>query len=193
VLKFRGQGAAVKERDEAGRIIREFMENASQDEILELERLLKEREKRRRYSVPDPADMAKKLSSQIQNQMGLTNKNIKSMARELVIKLAREHKPDIKPDELRALVEQMVPSGSGQGKGGAAPVPREMMKTMIVQFILYSQGKMESSELETMPEGWVQKYWDAFTPNIRKLISVYIKGGIDKRSFWKRIREALGE
>jgi len=167
------------------------MENASQDDLQELERLLKERESRRRYSVPDHADMARKLSAQIHDQMGLTGANIKSMAMDLVIKLAREHKPDIKPDELKALVEQMVPSGSAAGRA-VHNVPPGMLKSMIIQFILYSQGEMNQEEINRMPDGWIEKYWNTFPVNVRKLISVYIKGGIDKRSFWKRIGEAIG-
>ena len=168
------------------------METASSDEIHELERLLKERESRRRYRVPDPAEMAKKLSAQIHQQMGLTNINIKSMARELVIKLAREHKPDITTKELKALVEQMVPSGGGGLSTGRPNIPPSMMKTMLTQFIAYSNGEMDPRELEGLPEGWVQKYWDIFPVNVRKLLSVYIKGGIDTRTFWKRVSEAIG-
>ena len=168
------------------------MENASQDELHELERLLKERESRRRYSVPDPAEMAKKLSAQIHRQMGLTDLNIKSMARDLVIKLAREHKPDITPKELRVLVEQMVPSSGNSTAPRQPNVSPSMMKTMIIQFIAYSRGEMEPHELEDLPDGWVQKYWSVFPSSVRKLLSVYIKGGIDTRSFWKRISEALG-
>ena len=182
----------MKKDNEANRILRDFMENASQDEIHELERLLKERESRRRYSVPDPAEMAKKLSAQIHQQMGLTNVNIKSMARDLVIKLAREHKPDITPRELKVLVEQMVPSKGGSTAPRKPNVPPSMMKTMISQFIAYSQGEMEPAELEGLPEGWVQKYWNVFPVNVQKLLSVYIKGGIDTKSFWRRIAEALG-
>ncbi len=181
----------MKKDDEANRILRDFMENSSHDEIQELERLLKERENRRRYSVPDPAEMARKLSSQINQQMGLTGANIKFMARELVIKLAREHKPDIKPDELKALVEQMVPSGLTAGRH-AVSLPPDMLRSMILQFILYSQGEMDKDEIGRMPEGWIEKYWNAFPPSVRKLISVYIKGGIDKKSFWKRIGETIG-
>ncbi len=182
----------MKRDDEVSRILRDFMDNASPGEIDELERLLKQRENRRRYTVPDSAEMARKLSAQIHQQMGLTGANIKHMARELVMKMAREHKPDIRPDELDALVEQMVPTGAQQGGRQAVNLPPEMIKSMVVQFILYSQGQMQQSEIERMPAGWIEKYWNAFPADVRKLVSVYIKGGIDKRSFWKRIKEALG-
>ena len=181
----------MKKDNAANRILRDFMENASQDEIHELERLLKERESRRRYSVPDPAEMARKLSEQIHRQMGLTGLNIKSMARDLVIKLAKEHKPDITPAELKALVEQMVPSGSNSSAPRQPAVPPAMMKAMIEHFIAYSRGEMKPSELESLPHDWVQKYWDAFPRSVRKLLSVYIKGGIDTGTFWKRISEVL--
>lgn len=183
----------MKKNDAAGRILREFMETASPEEIGELERLLKERESRRRYSVPDPAEMAKKLSAQINRQMGLTGTSIKTMARDLVIRLAREHKPDITHAELKAIVEQMVPSSGGiTSTESRSAVPPEMMKSMVIQFVLYSQGEMVQAELDRMPMGWVQKYWNAFPVSVRKLVSVYIKGGIDKKSFWKRINEAIG-
>jgi len=182
----------LKKDNAANRILRDFMENASQDEIHELERLLKERESRRRYSVPDPAEMARKLSAQIHSQMGLTGLNVKSMARDLVMKLAKEHKPDITPAELKVLVEQMVPSSSNSSTPRQPAVPPSMMKTMIEQFIAYSRGEIKPSELKSLPDGWVQKYWNVFPRSVQKLLSVYIKGGIDTRSFWKRISEALG-
>jgi len=58
---------------------------------------------------------------------------------------------------------------------------------MIVQFVTYSTGSMPEKDQAQLPEGWAKKYWEVFSQDIRDLITMYLKNGIDNRSFWLAI------
>lgn len=109
----------------------------------------------------------------------------------MVARLAREHKPDITDAELRALVRQMVPEPDYSGV--AKKLPPDVLKTMVLHFVTYGTGRMTEEEKNSMPAGWTTKYWQVFPPEIRRLISSFLKGAMDAKVFWRRIMETLGE
>jgi hypothetical protein len=170
------------------KIIEDFIRDASPEEIKELNRLLRSREGNKASNPGrmglnmDVKGLAKEMSSQISRQMGMANLNIKQMSRDLVVQMARQYQPGISEKELSALVEQMVPDK----RKTAVPekIPFDLLKTMIVQFVSYSTGTMQEKDMASLPEGWVKKYWNSFSPELRILINNYLKDGIDNRSFW---------
>lgn len=154
--------------DDLKGIIEDFMQNSSPEEMKELERLLEAR--RNSTSGLNLNSMAKDMADQIQNQMGLTNQNIKKMARELVIKLAREHSPQITDTELRVLLNQMVPNSEPE----KPKLPPDLLKIMAHQFIIYHKGLMSDEEKADLPPGWQEKYWSAFPDELKRMISEHI-------------------
>ena len=82
--------------------------------------------------------------------------------------------------------------GSGIGRRGFPPAA---LATMITQFISYSTQSMSISEQMRLNDeipGWHAKYWEAFSPRQRQIISFFLKGQIDEATFWQRIRTDIG-
>lgn len=181
--------------DKKRKILEEYMKTATPEERRELNRLLKSREQQGKGNLQgrglnmDVNQMARNMSRQINEQLGMADINIKKMARDLVVQMARQHKPDITPKELSQIVRQMVPDRRDSDISGK--IPPEIMKKMIVQFIAYSTNTMTVNESAGLPEGWVKKYWSAFSQNIRDLITMYLKNGIDNRNFWLAVEKLL--
>lgn len=167
-------------------IIEEYLNNASPEDIKELNRFLKSHE---RNSDPvknglnvDVNSLAKDMSLRISRQMGMADLNIKKMSRDLVAQMARHYKPDISQKEVDAIVNQMVPDKKNTGV--AERIPYGILRDMIVQYVRYSAGVMPEKEQSQMPAGWSKKYWDSFSPEIRVLIKKYLQNGIDNSNFW---------
>jgi hypothetical protein len=171
------------------------MKSASTEEKRELNRLLKAREKKPSADFKpqglnmDVNQLARNMSKQINEQLGMADINIKKMAKDLVVQMALQHKPDITPKELNAIVNQMVP----EKRDGAIlkKIPPELLKSMIVQFVAYSTNSMSAKDQAQLPEGWVAKYWNIFSQDIRDLITMYLKDGIDNRNFWLAIEKLI--
>jgi len=179
--------------DKKRKILEEYLKSATPAEKKELNRLLDSREKKSAYDFKtqglsmDVNQLARNMSRQINEQLGMADINIKKMARDLVVQMAYQHKPDIKPDELAALVSHMVPE---KREGDLSKkIPPELLKSMIVQFVSYSTGSMSVKEQSQLPEGWAKKYWDVFSQDIRDLIKMYLKNGIDNQNFWLAVEK----
>ncbi|MCP4135397.1 MAG: hypothetical protein GY754_30790 [bacterium] len=172
------------------RIIKEFLANASPEERAEVNHLLKER-KQKNVSLEglDFSRMAREMSEQINEQVGASTESIRETARMLVINLARQHKPDITPEELDALLRESLPTFHDNGaKKKLAP---DMLLKMIKHFIAYSTGQMSEKEKRSMPQGWAQVYWDGFPVPVQRLIAAYLKNTISEADFRNGIREVL--
>ncbi len=173
------------------KILEDYMKTASPEEKKELNRLLKSRETPGAGNLKsqgmnmDVNQLAKNMSRQINEQLGMADINIKKMAKDMVVQMARQHKPDITPQELSAMVKLMVPDQKDNDI--SKKIPPELLKSMIVQFVTYSTGSMPEKEQSQLPEGWAKKYWNAFSQDIRDLITMYLKNGIDNRNFWLAI------
>ncbi len=160
----------MTEKEDINSIISGFMKDASPEEVRELERLLEAR--KNKTAGLDVDRMAKQMAGQIQQQMGLTTGNIKKMARDLVIRLAREHSPGITDAELNVLLNQMVPDS----QPAKPKLPPELLKTMAHQFIIYHKGLMSDKDLADLPQGWQEKYWNAFPDELKRMIAEHIAG-----------------
>ena len=180
----------MSDRKETDRILREFLENASPAERRELNRLLDER-KQNPMSLKEMniGGVARSMAEDLQKSMGLTQNNIRRTAVDMVVRLARQHQPDITDTELQALVNEMVPDHRKEAK---SKLPPDILKTMVLQFVSYSLGEMPEHELRELPEGWAKKYWEHFPSPVQVLISDFLKRGTGRREFWKNISKHLG-
>ena len=161
--------------DKKRQIIEEYLKTATPEERSELHRLLKSRENsddkliRQGLNI-DIKNSAKIMAGEINQQLGLTEKNIKKMAKDIVAQMVLQYKPDIPDDELYAVVDMMVQGGGNKKE----KIPDEVLKTMILQFISYSTGKMTEKEKAQFPKGWAEKYWGYFSEDIKSLIKEYL-------------------
>ncbi|GEM_PF-871042 len=151
-----------------------FLRNASVEEMEELYRLLDERDKKTvkpsgLNGSLDLDSMAKNMSKQIQEQLGMANLNMKKMARDLVVQLALQHKPDISQRELNAIVNQMVPDSSSSAL--AKKLPPDLLMEMVVQFV--------ETDMNSGME-WKKRYWEVFPKEIKLGIAGFLRGDIGK-------------
>jgi hypothetical protein len=134
--------------------------------------------------------MARDMAGHIKKQMGLGADTIGPMSRRLVADMIRIEQPGLSEAEIQRLVDQFVPGSTGR-KQKAGSLPREMVLAMITQFVSYSKGEMSEQEKAQFPDGWYNKYWDAFSPEIQNLLREYIHGRIGKNDFWRGVRELM--
>ncbi len=155
-------------------LLNRFLRNATIEEMEELYRLLDERDRKQKKTSGintklDLDSMAKNMSRQIQEQLGMANLNMKKMARDLVIQLALQHKPDISEKELNAIVNQMVPDS--RRSSIAEKLPPEMLMTMVMQFV--------DTDINSGLE-WKKRYWEVFPDEIKTGIAGFLSGDIGK-------------
>ena len=139
--------------------------------------------------------MAREMAGNIEKQMGLGADTIGPMSRRLVADMIRIEQPGLSEGEIQRLVDQFVPGSAGRKKpaaGGSSGIPNDMLLAMITQFAAFGRGEMGEEEKRQFPEGWYNKYWDAFPPEVQKLLKEYIHNRIGKNDFWRGIREYMG-
>ena len=180
--------------DKKRKIIEEYLKTATPEERRELNRLLKSRKMNDNKLVRqglniDIKKSAKIMTGEITKQLGMTEKSIKKMARDVVAQMVLQYKPDITNRELTAIVSHMVPESSNKTE----KIPKELLKTMIIQFISYSTGNMTEKEKAQLPNGWAEKYWSYFSQDIQYLITAYLKNGIDERKFRRGIENLMND
>jgi len=132
--------------------------------------------------------MARTMAEGLTKKMGIDTENIHQMSRRLVQDAIQNETPGISEEELKTLLDRWLP---GKGAGQATGLPKEMLLAMITQFVSYSSGEMSEQEKKLFPEGWAEKYWNAFQPEIQKLIKDHLGDKIGKNEFWRGIREYL--
>lgn len=166
----------MKDDDIKNTMLDRFLRNATIEEMEELYRLLDERDRKGRRGPGigmggklDLDSMAKNMSRQIQEQLGMANLNMKKMARDLVVQLALQHKPDITDRELNAIVNQMVPDG--RKSSVAKKLPPDLLMTMVIQFV--------ETDINSGGE-WKKRYWEVFPEDIKLGIAGFLSGDIGK-------------
>jgi hypothetical protein len=137
----------------------------------------------------DVQNIARSMAEGIEKQMSIGAGNVHQMSRRLVADMIRKEKPDISEAELQQLIEMFLPD-KGAGSANTGGIPRDMLLTMITQFLAYSTGEMNEADKKQFPAGWYNKYWEAFPVDIQNLIRDYIHGKIGKNQLWKGIRES---
>ncbi|MBN2038464.1 MAG: hypothetical protein JW864_00375 [Spirochaetes bacterium] len=169
-------------------ILDEFFENASQEDILELQALLEKRGKVSSLNGINPKAMASKYAKNLYNQMGLTNNIITKTARDTVRTMILQYDPNIPEEQINVLLNQWVPKKQNSWK----KIPAEVLKTMIAQFTAYGRGELNEQQLKDFPKDWAKKYWVNFPEGIQRLIESHIRGRIGSQLFWNSIDEFLG-
>jgi hypothetical protein len=69
-----------------------------------------------------------------------------------------------------------------------------MLVSMIEQLISFSRGAMRRSVDDSLRQemgAWPERYWKAFPPVIRKLISDFLKDKISEKDFRTKVGIAL--
>jgi len=147
-------------------------------------------------NIPDPQRMAKELTEKIDTQIGSGIEGMRKSVREMIIRIVREHAPELSESQIDELCDAWLPEGSYSEQGGnKGAVPPDVLLSMIEQFVSFSNGTMKKSvddDLRTEMDAWPQRYWKTFPPVIRQLISDFLKNKITENDFKSKIGIALG-
>ena len=145
-------------------------------------------------ALPNPGRLAKELSSQINLEGAISGlqKNIRDYA----IRIIRQEAPELTEEQIEELTRAWIPDGIGSSRKGIdKAMPRNLLASMIDQFVSFSLGRMEEEEDQALRKEmgpWPDKYWKSFPQVIRLLISDFLKGGeMDEKEFNTRIGLAL--
>ncbi|MCL2128957.1 MAG: hypothetical protein FWH35_01205 [Treponema sp.] len=141
--------------------------------------------------APDPRHLAEEMSSQL-NIEG-TMEGMKNSVRDFTIRLLRQEVPDLSDAQIDELTRSWIPDGKASSKKADA-MPRDLLSSMIDQFVSFSLGRMEEEEDHALRKEmgpWPDKYWKSFPQVIRLLITDFLKNEIDENEFDTRIGLAL--
>ena len=132
--------------------------------------------------------IARKTANNITNQLS-SLVNIKEVTREMVRNMILKFSPDITKDHLDLLTDMWTPSTNSQKSSEIEKnLPREVILTMVKQFLSYSLGMMSIEEQQTLPENWSKRYWQAFSLTTQELIKRFINGEIEVDYFWEALQ-----
>lgn len=142
--------------------------------------------------LPNPKKMAKEITEKINAGVGGGIESMRKTVQEMIIRIIREHAPELNESQINELCNAWLPDPT---VGTKEQVPSDMLLSMIEQFISFSQGTMQKSvdeDLRREMGAWPERYWKAFPPVIRGIISDYLKDKITEKDFKDRIVIALG-
>ena len=149
--------------------------------------------------APDPGSLAKEVTAQLNIEGNI--ESLKNSIRDYAIRIIKQQAPDLKDEQIEELTRSWIPkkaSGAkskGKPKGGLdESIPRDILASMVDQFVSFSLGRMEEEEdnaLRREMGPWPDKYWNAFPNVVRLLIKDFLKGEVDEAGFNTRMGLAL--
>jgi len=145
--------------------------------------------------MPDPQRMAKEITEKINEGVGGSLESMRSSVQDMIIKLLKQHAPELNDKQINELCQAWLPDGVGTKKGLQSGLPPDVLLSMIEQFVSFSHGEMKKSVDKGLREemgAWPERYWNAFPPVIRQIITDYLKNKITEKEFKSRIVIALG-
>jgi hypothetical protein len=137
-------------------------------------------------NLPDSRKMARELSAKV--DIGGAIDGLKSSVRDMALRIIRQEAPDLSDEQAEKLARAWIPEKKPpEGDPRREPaLPEEVLRSMIDQFVAFSQGTMdggEDQELRDQLGSWPERYWKAFPPVIRLFITDYLKGETGEKDF----------
>jgi len=149
--------------------------------------------------IPDPRRMAKEIASQLNIEGSI--ESLKSSVRDYATRTIRQQAPELTDEQIEELTAAWIPGEQGSGERSSRErssheqsIPRDLLASMIGQFVSFSLGRMEEEEDRALRKDigpWPEKYWKAFPSVIRSLITDFLKGEMNEADFDMRIGRAL--
>jgi hypothetical protein len=136
----------------------------------------------------DPKRMAEAMTKQI--NMGASIEGLRKTIQDMAVRIIRKEAPELSDEQIAELTRAWIPSGEARKEN----LPRELLGTMITQFVAYSQGTMGEAEdraLRNEMGGWPERYWKVFPQVIRLIITDYLNGVFGEDEFNRKIGTAL--
>ncbi|MCL2185629.1 MAG: hypothetical protein FWB86_07245 [Treponema sp.] len=143
-------------------------------------------------NIPDPAKMAKQLSAELGGNTEKIIDGMRSSIQEMILRIIRENAPELTDSQVEELCEAWMP---GKASAQKSPLPPDILLSMIEQFVSFSVGTMNEKVDQGLREemgAWTQRYWNAFPPVIRQIITDYLKDRITEKDYKSKVLLALG-
>jgi len=144
--------------------------------------------------IPDPRRLAEEISSQLNIEGSI--ESLKNSVRDYAIRTIKQQAPELTDKQIEELMAAWIPGEQSSGEQGPQEqsIPRDLLASMIDQFVSFSLGRMEGKEDHALRKdigSWPDRYWKAFPSIIRSLITDFLKGEMDEADFNMRIGLAL--
>ena len=149
----------------------------------------RERDNRKRVSAGNIRTTAHDLAGSVSDQLGSIG-DVKEMTIRYVREMVRKALPAMPEEHLDLLLEEWVPSRGA--KVAETNLPQDVVRSMVVQFVDYSVGRMSASDKAQLAGDWSKRYWSVFSERTRGLIRELLMGGISEKQFWIRLDEEEG-
>jgi hypothetical protein len=139
--------------------------------------------------IPDPRRMARELSGKLSGGVSAGMDGLRKSIREMTTRLIRQEAPELTDEQAEELTRAWIP-GSEEGGSEESRLPRDLLASMIDQFVSFSLGTMNPAEEKKLRSGlgaWPERYWKAFSPVLRLIINDYLKNKISEEEFNRKI------
>jgi len=146
-------------------------------------------------NMPDPKRLAKEMDSQINASIKAGTEGLRQSIRDMAVQIIRREAPELNDEQIAELTGSWIPEPGKKNKGRpASKLPRDLLASMIDQFVSFSRGTMYDSDVKQLESefgDWQKRYWKAFPPVIRSIINDYLKETISEKDFSSKISIAL--
>jgi hypothetical protein len=145
-------------------------------------------------NMPDPQRMSKEITEKINAGIGSGVESMKKSVQEMILKILKEHAPELNEKQRNELCKAWMPDGIGKNTSDNA-LPPDVLLSMIEQFISFSHGEMKESVDKSLRDkmgAWPERYWNGFPPVVRQIITEYLKNKTTDKEFKSKICIALG-
>jgi hypothetical protein len=142
--------------------------------------------------IPDPQKMAGDVSAQI--NVGASIEGLRKTIRSMAVRIIKQEAPELTGAQIDELTRAWIPGPEAAGGGSGNKARRDLIFSMIDQFVAFSQGKMSKIEEKGLRDelgSWPERYWNAFSPVVRLIITGYLKGETGEREFRSKLETAV--
>ncbi|MDR2433251.1 MAG: hypothetical protein LBD47_01610 [Treponema sp.] len=147
------------------------------------------------FEMPSPQRVAKELSLNINAGIGAGIEGLKKSVRDMAVRIIREEAPELTDAQIEELCRAWIPENAGENTGDEGVKPsRDMLSAMVEQFVAFSRGAMSEAMDESLRAelgAWPARYWNAFPPVVRLIITDFLKDKITEEEYNSRIGIAL--
>ncbi len=186
------------ERDELFSIVDLILNHSSDGDIEVLMEAIKRRAKGRNsgtFRGINPERLAKESAAVLNKQMSYSVDSIRKMIQEFAVGVIQKEAPELDESQIKDLMDSWIPDPSQRkAKKNKAPLPDDVLLTMIRQLLAFSVGTMSASEqtelYNNIPD-WQKEYWSRLPDGIRDVLTLFLKGSINEESCWSQVYSAL--
>lgn len=155
-------------------------------EVLRAALARRQRDNRTRISPGNIRGMAHDLSGAVSQQFESIG-DLKEMTRQYIRDMVRKALPSIPEEHLELMLEEWVPARAPQV--AEENLPRDVARSMVVQFVDYSLGRMTPRDKAELRGDWSRRYWSVFSERTRGLIRELLMGTITEKQFWVHLEQ----